>query len=151
MAEANKIVVHALNGKVLKGTTQDFFAHRPMFHVQSMDGGPGLEVRCKALKAIFFVKNFDGDSSRRDTAGFLAGPGETAQGRKVAVRFKDGELLCGYSLTYSAEREAFFIFPADPQSNNLRIYVMTGSTVEVKIGPAAEQMVKKSLDKSAAA
>ena len=146
MAELNRIVAHTLSGKLIKGTTQDFFPSRPLFHIQPADGSETLEVRPKSLKAVFFVKEFDGDSSRHEIKGFLAGPGETAHGRKIAVRFKDGELLCGYSLTYSQEREAFFMFPADPKSNNIRIYVLVAATVEVKSGPAAEAAVQKHVD-----
>jgi hypothetical protein len=62
------------------------------------------------------------------------------------VRFKDGELLCGYSLTYSVDREGFFMFPADPKSNNIRIYVLVGATTEVKAGAEAEALVTRSLD-----
>ena len=144
--EINKVVVHARDGKLIKGTTRDFFPNRPVFHIQPADGSPSVEVRCKALKAVFFVKDFNGDSSRRDTIGFLAGPNDTKQGMKVAVRFKDGELLCGYSLTFSADREGFFMFPADPKSNNVRIYVLVGATTEVKAGAEAEALVKRSLD-----
>ena len=84
--EINKVVVHARDGKLIKGTTRDFFPNRPVFHIQPADGSPSVEVRCKALKAVFFVKDFNGDSSRRDTIGFLAGPNDTKQGMKVAVR-----------------------------------------------------------------
>jgi len=146
MADLNRMVAHTLSGKLIKGTTQDFYPSRPLFHIQPADGGEMMEVRCKSLKAAFFVKEFDGNSSRQDIKGFLAGPGETAHGRKIAVRFKDGELLCGYSLTYSQEREGFFMFPADPKSNNIRIFVMVSATVEVKSGPAAEEAVQKHLD-----
>jgi hypothetical protein len=150
MAEASKVVAHAVNGKILKGTTRDFFPNRPLFHVQPVDGGAALEVRCKSLKAAFFVRDFDGDSTRRDIIGFINGPGETAQGKKLAVRFKDGELLCGYSLSYSPDRDGFFMFPADPGSNNIRIYVVTAATVEVKAGPEAESMAQRIIGKSAA-
>lgn len=146
MSEINKVVVHARDGKLLKGTTRDFFPNRPLFHIQPADGSPSVEVRCKTLKAVFFVKDFNGDSSRRDAFGFLASPSETKQGMKVAVRFKDGELLCGYSLTYSVDREGFFMFPADPKSNNVRIYVLVGATTDVKAGAEAEALVKRSLD-----
>jgi hypothetical protein len=149
MAEINKVVAHALNGKVLKGTTQDFFPNRPLFHIQPADGSPSVEVRCKALKAAFFVKDFDGNPNRKDHRGFVDGPAETSQGKKLAVRFKDGELLCGYSLSYSPDRDGFFMFPADPSSNNLRIYVITASTVEVKAGPAAEAMVQRAYPSAA--
>ena len=146
MPELNKIVVHFRDGKLLKGTTQDFFPNRPLFHVQPVEGGEAVEVRCKTLKAAFFVKDFAGNPKRQEPFGFLTGPSETKQGRKIAVRFKDGELLCGYSLTFSADREGFFMFPADPTSNNLRIYVLVGATVEVKSGVEAEAVVKRMLE-----
>lgn len=145
MAEVNRVVAHFLDGRLLKGTTQDFFPNRASFHLQPADGSPTAEVRCKTLKALFFVKEYAGDAKRRDLRGFLAAPGETAQGRKMAVRFKDGELLCGYSLSYLPDREGFFMFPADSGSNNLRIYVLATATVEVKAGPAADVLAQKAL------
>jgi hypothetical protein len=60
----------------------------------------------------------------------------------VAVRFKDGELLCGYTLTYSPAREGFFVFPSDAQSNNLRVYVLTEATATIQVGPAAEALAQ---------
>jgi hypothetical protein len=150
MSETNKVVVHSLGGKLLKGTTQDFFPNRPLFHVLPNDGKNGIEVKTKQLKAVFFVKDFEGSRQRRDVRGFINGPGETAQGKKLAVRFKDGELLCGYSLSYSPDRDGFFMFPADAGSNNLRIYVITASCAEIKAGPAAELMAQKALSQDAA-
>jgi hypothetical protein len=146
MPDINKIVVHARDGKLLKGTTRDFFPNRPHFHVQPADGSEPVEVRCKTLKAAFFVRDFEGNAKRQDAVGFLASPAETKQGMKIAVRFKDGELLCGYSLTYSADREGFFMFPSDPKSNNIRIYVLVAATAEVKTGPEADALVKRSLE-----
>lgn len=150
MAETNKVVAHLNGGKILKGTTQDFFPNRPIFHVLPADGSPGIEMRIRQLKALFFVKDYAGNRERRDVRGFVEGPAETAQGKKIAVRFKDGELLCGYSLSFSPDREGFFMFPSDPGSNNLRVYVVTSSTVEVKAGPAAEAMAQRALGHRAA-
>jgi len=145
MTEANRVVAHFTDGKLLKGTTQDFFPNRPRFHLQPADGSPTVEIRCRSLKALFFVKEFAGNSTRRDLRGFLQSPGETSQGKKIAVRFKDGELLCGYSLTYLPDREGFVLFPADAGSNNVRVYVIMASTVEVKAGPAADVLAQKVL------
>ena len=145
MAELNRVVVHFMDGKVLKGTTQDFFPNRPSFHLQPAEGGPAVEVRCKTLKGLFFVKEFAGNAKRRDLRGFLDAPSETARGKKMAVRFKDGELLCGYSLSYLPDREGFFMFPSDSGSNNLRIYVIIAATVEVKAGPSADALAQKFL------
>lgn len=150
MSESNRVVAHLLNGKLIKGTTQDFFPNRPMFHMAPFEGGPTIEVRTRQLKALFFVREFAGDTSRRDLQGFISAPGETAQGKKLAVRFKDGELLCGYSLAFSPDREGFFMFPSDFQANNLRVYVVTASSVEIKAGPAAEALAQKVLTQRAA-
>ncbi len=145
MAELNRVVAHFTDGKLLKGTTQDFFPNRPSFHLQPADGSPTFEVRCKSLKGLFFVKEFAGDAKRRDLRGFLAAPGETARGKKIAVRFKDGELLCGYSLSYLPGREGFFMFPSDSGSNNLRVYVVAAATVEIGTGPLADALAQKVL------
>ncbi len=150
MSDGNRVVAHLLNGKLVKGTTQDFFPNRPVFHVLPVEGGAPVEVRTKHLKAVFFVKEYSGNQMRRDTRGFLEAPGETAQGKKLAVRFKDGELLCGYSLTYSPEREGFFMFPSDAGTNNLRVYVVTAAAAEIKAGPAADVLAKRVLSQRAA-
>ena len=150
MSETNKVVVHSLGGKLLKGTTQDFFPNRPLFHILPLDARTTIEVKTRQLKAVFFVKDYVGQAQRKDIRGFINGPCETAQGKKLAVRFKDGEMLCGYSLSYSPDRDGFFMFPSDPGSNNMRIYVLTAACAEVKAGPAAELMAQKSLRSEAA-
>jgi hypothetical protein len=150
MSERNRVVAHLLDGKLIKGTTQDFFPNRPMFHVTLLEGGLPIEVRTRQLKAMFFVRQFAGDTMRRDVRGFIQAPGETAQGKKLAVRFKDGELLCGYSLAFSPDREGFFMFPSDAGANNLRVYVLSAAAAEIKAGPAAETLAQKVLDQRAA-
>ncbi len=148
--ENNKVVVHYLNGSLLKGITQDFFPNRPRFHVQPIGGGDAVEVACANLKGVFFVNDYSGDGTRRDIPGFLAGPGETSHGKKVAALFKDGELLCGYSLAFSRERDGFFIFPCDKGANNVRVYVLIAATVDIKAGPAADELARRVLKSRAA-
>ena len=58
--------------------------------------------------------------------------GAAPQGRKVAVTFHDGEILLGSTLGYRGEGNGFFVHPADPRSNNLRVFVAPGATREVK-------------------
>lgn len=147
MVEQNRVVARFSDGKTVKGTTQDFFPNRPAFHVLPVGGAAGVEVQRRHLKALFFVKTFEGDADRKDLPGFVAAPPETAQGKKIAVRFKDGEILCGYSLSYAPDREGFFVFPSDTGSNNTRVFVVTAATAEVKAGPAAEIMIQRLLGK----
>ena len=145
MADAARLVVHYLDGKIAKGTSQDFNPTRPVFHLIPAEGGPAVEVPCKLLKAVFFVKSLTGNPKRQDLRGFIAAPAATSQGKKLAVRFKDGELLCGYTLSHRPDREGFFLFPADAQGNNERIYVLVAATVEIKAGPAAEAVAREAL------
>ncbi len=44
-----------------------------------------------------------------------------------------------------------FLFPADPGSNNLRVYVMTYAAAEIQVGQAAEAMAIKYLDRQKSA
>jgi hypothetical protein len=150
MDEINHIVAHFLDGSVRKGTTEDFSANRPSFHLHPVGGGAAEPVLCKKLKAVFFVKDLNGNPDRRDLPGFIRGPGETNLGKKVAIRFWDKELLFGYTLAYSKERSGFFVTPADPGSNNLRIYVLHHAAQEVKVGPAAEVVAQKLQEPEAA-
>lgn len=150
MSDGNRVVAHLLDGKLIKGTTQDFFPNRSTFHIAPLEGGLPLEVRTRQLKAMFFVRQFAGDTARRDVRGFIEAPSETAQGRKLAVRFKDGELLCGYSLAFSPDRDGFFMSPSDAGANNLRVFVLTASAAEIKSGPAAEELAQKVLAERAA-
>ncbi len=151
MQDANKVIAHYLTGELVKGTTHDFFPTRPTFHIELVNGNENIEIPCKSLKALFFVRDFAGSPRRNNIPGFISGPGETAHGKKITVRFKDGELLCGYTLTYSPEREGFFVFPSDAQSNNLRVYVLVASTTTIKTGPAAEALARQALQSGEAA
>jgi hypothetical protein len=146
MGESLRVVVRYADGRTLKGTTGDFRPASPRFHLIPADGSAVVDVRVAELKAVFFVRDFAGTATRTKLRGFLEAPAETAQGKKVAVLFRDGELVCGYTLTFSPDRAGFFLFPADAAGNNLRIYVVTAAAAEIKAGPAAESLARRSLD-----
>lgn len=145
MEISNLIVARYADGRVLKGVTRDFSPNRGTFHVDVQDGSPGVELRFRQLKALFFVRSLDGDSARQDVRGFVHGPAETQHGKKIAVRFRDGEFLCGYTLSWSPDREGFFLFPSDATGNNQRIFVISSATLEIKAGPAAEVLAQRVL------
>ena len=151
MAESLRVVVRYTNGQTLKGTTQDFRPGSPRFHLIRADGLAVLDVSVADLKAVFFVRDFSGSHDRTKPRGFLAAPAETSKGKKVAVLFRDGELLCGYTLAFSPDRAGFFLVPSDTGTNNLRIYVVTAAAAQIKAGPAAENLARRVLDKLASA
>lgn len=124
----NTVVVHFPSGTLIKGVTYNFFPNKEKFHVTDKDSGDVLEVPIGELKAVFFVKSFEGDAAYQERtdverAGF---------GKRIQVEFKDGETLLGYSHGFTPGRSGFFVFPADPQSNNDRIFVITAATKAVR-------------------
>ncbi len=124
--EKVKIVVRYINGRVAKGFTQDFFPNKSRFHLfPKEDGksGESKEIQLHDLKAIFFVKDFDGNAQYNEQKHYELGARPT--GRIVEVNFNDGEVLVGSTFGYDAKRPGFFFFPADPKSNNLRVYALT--------------------------
>ncbi|MGH7267802.1 MAG: DUF6982 domain-containing protein [Candidatus Rokuibacteriota bacterium] len=42
------------------------------------------------------------------------------------------DALVGYTLGYDPARAGFFLFPADPQSNNLRVFAVTAAVRRVR-------------------
>jgi hypothetical protein len=140
MLDTNKVVAGLLDGRRVKGTTRDFSPTRPVLRIGSTSGDSSVTVRLADLKALFFVRSLDGDHIHRMT-GFPSPVAARAQGKKVAVQFRDGELLCGYALAYTPERDGFFLVPADPRSNNLRVYVLAQATTDIAVGSAAEALL----------
>jgi hypothetical protein len=129
----NRIVVRYADGHVVKGTTADFAPGRPIFHVAVQPGAGQsasvLDVPLHALKAVFFVRDFNGDSSYNEVKDFVAG---AVQGRKIEVEFNDGEKLVGTTMGYQPDRPGFFLVPADPKSNNERCFIVRAAVKNVK-------------------
>jgi hypothetical protein len=124
--DPSKIVVRFLDGKIVKGFTQNFFPNRPVFHVLPMDGASGsdpLEIRVSELKAVFFVRDFLGNRDYNERKALV--PGEKIQGRLIEVTCRDGEVLVGSTTGYDPKRSGFFFFPVDPKSNNIKAYIVT--------------------------
>jgi hypothetical protein len=120
----NTVVAHFRDGTLVKGVTNNFFPNKPGFHVVEHDSGARREIATTDLKAIFFVKDFAGDAERDERSDIE----RTGFGKKMRVEFEDGETLVGYCQGYSPDRPGFFLFPADPGSNNDRIFVVTAAT-----------------------
>jgi hypothetical protein len=50
----------------------------------------------------------------------------------VEVTFQDGEVLVGTVRHVSAENLGFFLTPADPASNNLRVFVVAKAVAQLR-------------------
>jgi hypothetical protein len=124
-----RVVAHFLDGSLLKGTTLDFLPSKPKFHVRTKNQDVH-EVSIDELKAIFFVRDLSGSREYNERKGFLT---EKDQGKKVLVEFFDGEVLFGYTLSYSAKGLGFFMIPGDPHSNNSKVFVIHSAAKRIKI------------------
>lgn len=125
--QTNKVIVRFKDGTLIKGNTSDFFPNKSYFHINRLDGKIE-EIDLEDLKAVFFVKDFEGNKNyQKKYEDTIHGAG-----RKILVEFTDAESITGYALGYSPDRKGFFITPADLTSNNERIFVVKSATKSVK-------------------
>jgi hypothetical protein len=140
--ERNRIVVHYRDGRILKGYTHDLHSTVEMFHLTSaLDAGRGQvhEVQVADLRAIFFVKTFEGDRYYSEKKKYNEVDSSKLQGMKIKVTFGDGEVIRGVTLGYNKKKKGFFVIPVDSQSNNDRIFVLADALESVALGADAEK------------
>jgi hypothetical protein len=133
MLNKARVVIAYLDGRRLKGYVNDFSAVRDHLFLfpegtDSKTGERGISVRLNELKALFFVKDFAGDPSRPAAPEVAQAPG-----KKVEVTFPDGEQLVGFTVAYNPKNLGFFVQPANPASNNERIFVVNGNVKRVRM------------------
>lgn len=122
-----RIVVRSLSGQRLKGYSNDFHPDRAHLHLcpsVTCSAAERLLVPMMRLKAVFFVKDLQGQPDRVDDNAFDHQP----RGRRVEVTFRDGEVMIGSTLSYKPDGRGFFLQPANSQGNNIRIYVVNAAT-----------------------
>ncbi len=124
----NKVVVKFKDNSIAKGQTANFFPNKTFFHLQLVEGGQ-TEVFVDDLKAVFFVKDYAGKKDHQKAYNDQIAGG----GRKLKVKFKDGETIIGYTTGYAPDRPGFYMVPADLKGNNERIFVVTSATDKVEL------------------
>lgn len=142
---AQPVVARFADGRALKGSTRDFAPNKPRFHLfpWAEEGEKALDVVVASLKALFFVKSFDGDKNHAADYSFDRARG---QGRRIVVTFKDGEVIAGFTMGYNPTNPGFFLIPADPDGNNVRIYVVNAAVD--KVDPAAGGGTKQQINRA---
>jgi hypothetical protein len=128
----SKVVAACLDGQRLKGYVFNFLATRDSFRLFPAENSPheaGVDVKFKVLKALFFVKDLEGRREHHDTYDMKA----AGHGRKIEVTFRDGEKIIGSTEAYNPQKPGFFLFPADPEGNNIRIFVVNSNVQKVKV------------------
>src|SRR5262245_37446839 len=102
----SSVVARFIDGRVLKGTTHDFAPGKTIFHlaVWGEPNAKAIAVPVGALKAVFFVRSYEGDSKHVEDNDLAKARG---QGRKIMVTFTDGEVICGFTAAYSKDKPGF--------------------------------------------
>lgn len=113
----NKIVVRFKDSTLLKGTVCGFSPFHKFFQLKLL-GGDIVTVNIDRIKAMFFVKSFQGDKkytyTYKDELFWV--------GDKIMVNFDDGEKLIGYTQQLDCSPRGFFITPADLKGNNKYVF-----------------------------
>ena len=131
--EPTKVVARYTNGTMVKGFIQNFSPNRDWFYLTPADksSGGAIQVFVKRLKAIFIVRDFNGNPEYDERKKYIEG--QNPSGVKLEITFTDGEVMVGSaSLGYDPKRLGNFIIPADPNSNNIRVFVVSAAAKSVR-------------------
>jgi hypothetical protein len=118
----NDVVARYADGRTIKGKSLDVDVNRPRCHVRTAEGKM-IEIALADLKALFFVKSFDGDPKHVDAQAVPASDPRLRGSRLIEITFNDGEKIVGLATRFPPLKDLFFIVPADTASNNVRILV----------------------------
>ncbi len=119
-----KLVVRTKKGEVYYGMSYDLNRKMPAFHlelqtVQGETQNRTIQIPFETIKAIFYVKSFDGHFLPGDYEQHEA-PGE----RPVAVKFSDEEVILGRPVHRQwTEEPRFYLWPEEQHGNNMMILV----------------------------
>ena len=113
--ERQKVVLRFIDGRIVRGYLGDFSVFDSSVSIED-DSSVKQTIPVHELKAVFFVRSFEGDKSRNERKSFI---GPVPQGKRVFVRFKDGESMMGYIEGDMPWQKGFFLEPKrgteDPQ------------------------------------
>jgi len=137
-------VVRFNNGSILKGYLGDFSPDREEVALREVETGEVHTLRVDDMKAVFFVKSFEGDFDYREKKSYGI---RKQTGNRVFVKFKDGERLVGFLdgkvpwekgfFLSSKENggKGFFLLPVDEDTNNIKVFVISSSVDDVTVVP----------------
>lgn len=131
-----KVVIRYTDGRVRRGFLAKGAAPQeatPGPPVVEDFGGKLVKVAPPEIKAIFFVKSFEGNRDYSEFKVYSSRP--NGKGVWIRVHFKDGEVIEGVAAnsfdTYS--KEVFYMTPPDPGSNNQAVLVSKHSLKEMQV------------------
>ena len=128
--EPSKVIIRFKDGRMLKGFMEEFFPGSSVFEFKKDPSEDSTNVAIDDLKAIFFVRELDGNPGYVEKKEFSED--ETYLGKKVEVTFNDGEVAFGTVLAYAPDRPGFLMAPSDENSNNIKVFVVSSAVKDLK-------------------
>jgi hypothetical protein len=141
-----KIVAHLRTGKLVKGYTElplptdkggaiatVAVALPKQLSLEPSGASHKQHIPLTSLKALFFVKSFEGNAQYSEIKFFSVEP--KIEGLWVHLTFGDGEKIEGIihnSLAFLLE-DGFLMKPPDPHSNNHAVYVLKESLTHFRV------------------
>jgi hypothetical protein len=101
--------------------------------IETAEGGKKQSVPLSGLKALFFVKSFQGNPQYSEIKFFNGEP--KIEGLWVHLTFADNEKTEGIvhnSISFLTE-PGFLMKPPDPNSNNQAVYVLKESLIHFRV------------------
>ncbi len=144
MEDRQKVVIRYADGRIVKGHLGSFSEGDETVVIQ--EEGTDQEKTCvlSHLKAIFFVKSFEGNSGYNEGKSYGL---RKTRGQKIYIKFSDGESVMGFlegrlpwdkGFFLTQKRQGprgFFILPVDEGSNNERIFVVADAIRDITVIP----------------
>ena len=142
MEEDGMVVARFRDGRMVKGYVKAFSSESDTVVLTDEKTREENRVALEELKAIFFVKSFQGVREHVEKKAFGI---RKLAGRKVFVKFHDKETLVGciegavpwdkgFSLTKLGEKtKGVFLTPVDGDSNNVKIFVVGSAIQDITI------------------
>jgi hypothetical protein len=144
MSKREKVVFRFNDGNIINGHLKDFSPDLADLHIEEASSGHHRTVRIEELKALFFVRSFEGDKEYKEKKTYGI---NKSNGKRVFIRFKDGESLVGFLegdipwkrgfflSKQGAGMKGFFLLPVDEGTNNLKVFVIASSINDVTVVP----------------
>lgn len=143
--DEERVVIKFLNGTLMKGYLRNFSEKSSELILQEPDTPAVHLIRSDLLKAIFFVKSFEGNHhyNEKKTYGI-----RKPRGHRTFIKFIDGEDLVGFLegdlpwdkgffLSHHTinNLKGFFLLPADEGSNNIRVFIFAHAVKDATVVP----------------
>lgn len=128
-----KIVVRTKQGEAFRGYVKSArWISRSSLRMTTPEDRE-LTLDFEQLKAIFFVREFEGDKSYFETKLLESDPEQ--KGLRVRLRFDDNETMEGVAENSLELLQApgFFFWPADAGANNQLIYVIKSALLGFRV------------------